>query len=82
VSTKTFRIVMSITLYLLAGAVSAPQGRLSAPSYYIAGKATYDGRPDELRVQGVSNLPVGSRLYVSVFRYVGEGIPTPPPPPS
>jgi len=75
---RYFRFSISIlSLCLLIGGVArtvpAPQRQLWAPTYYIAAKATYDGRPDELHVVGVSNLPTGARLYVSVYRYIGEG---------
>jgi hypothetical protein len=54
------------------GPLPAQQTRLWAPTYYIAAKATYDGRPDELYVVGVSNLPYGARLYLNVYHYIGE----------
>ena len=64
-------------LCLLAGgvptSVPTPQARLSAPTYYIAARAAYDGRPDELYVVGASNLPIGARLHLNVYRYIGEG---------
>jgi hypothetical protein len=53
--------------------VPAPQTRLWAPTYYIAAKATYEGRSDDLYVAGASNLPDGARLYLNVYRYIGEG---------
>jgi hypothetical protein len=46
---------------------------LWAPTYYIAAKATFDGRPDEIYVVGASNLPTGARLYLNIYRYIGEG---------
>jgi hypothetical protein len=53
--------------------VSAPRTRLWAPTYYIAAKAMYDGRPDELYVVGASNLPQGASLSLFVSRNTGEG---------
>ena len=52
--------------------MSAPRTRLWAPTYYIAARGTYDG-PDELYLVGATNLPVGARLYLNVYRYIGEG---------
>ena len=66
-----------LSLFLLVSGVTSlggtPQTSLSAPTYYIAARGEYDGRPDELRVVGVSNLPIGARLYLNVYRYIGEG---------
>jgi hypothetical protein len=70
-------VLLLVSLCLLVGGVArtvpAPQARLWAPTYYIVAKATYDGRPDELYVVGASNLPNGARLYLNVYRYIGEG---------
>jgi len=72
-----FCVLLLLGLCPLAGGVtstvSAPRTRLSAPTFYIAARGTYDGRPDELDVVGASNLPVGARLYLNVYRYIGEG---------
>jgi hypothetical protein len=57
----------------VASSLPGSQTRLWAPTYYIAAKAAYDGRPDELHVVGASNLPYGARLYLNVYRYIGEG---------
>jgi hypothetical protein len=70
-------VLLLLSLWMPAGGVistvSAPRTRLWAPTYYIAARGTYDGRPDELRVVGASNLPTGARLYLNVDRYIGEG---------
>lgn len=70
-----FCVLLLLSLGLLVGVTStvSAQIRLSAPTYYIAAKGRYDGRPDELHVVGASNLPVGARLYLNVYRYIGEG---------
>jgi hypothetical protein len=73
-----FCVLLVLSLCLIVGGgvtstVSAPQTRLWAPTYYIAARGTYDGRPDELYVVGASNLPIGARLYLNVYRYIGEG---------
>ena len=65
-------LVLGLVFGVVTSAVSAPRTRLSAPTYYIAAKATYDGHPNELYVVGASNLPIGARLYVNVYRYIGE----------
>ncbi len=71
------RVLLLASLCLLVGGVArtvpAPQARLSAPTYYIAARAAYDGRPDALYVVGASNLPSGARLHLIVYRYIGEG---------
>lgn len=71
------RSLFLATLCLVTGTAGRPlpmpQTRLSAPTYYIAAKATYDGRRDELYLVGASNLPHGARLYLNVYRYIGEG---------
>jgi hypothetical protein len=70
-------VLLMASLCLLVGSaartVPAPQARLSAPTYYIAARAAYDGRPDDLYVVGASNVPKGARLYLNVYRYIGEG---------
>jgi len=70
-------VLLLASLCLLVGGVTrtvpAPQARLSAPTYYIAARAAYDGRPDELYVVGASNLPNRARLHLNVYRYIGEG---------
>jgi hypothetical protein len=74
---SSFCVLLLVSFCLLVGGVArtvpAPQTRLWAPTYYIAAKATYDGRPDELYVLGASNLPKGARLHLNVYRYIGEG---------
>jgi hypothetical protein len=74
---SSFCAFLVVTSCLLASGVGRtvppPQTRLWAPTYYIAAKATYDGRPDQLYVVGASNLPTGARLYLNVYRYIGEG---------
>ena len=70
-------VLLLLSLCVLVGGVtsmvSAPRTRLWAPTYYIAARGTYDGRPDELYVVGASNLPIGARLYLNVYRYIGAG---------
>jgi hypothetical protein len=70
-------VLLLLSLCLLVGGVtstiSAPRTHLWAPTYYIAARGTYDGRPDELYVVGASNLPIGARVYLNVYRYIGEG---------
>lgn len=74
---KCFRVLFLTSLFLLAvgvvSAVSAPHRQLWAPTYYIAARATYDGRPGELHVVGATNLPIGAQLNLKVYRYIGEG---------
>jgi hypothetical protein len=71
------RVLFLTSVCLLVGgvmsAVSAPHRRLWAPTYYIAARVSYDGRPGELHVVGASNLPAEARLYLNVYRYIGEG---------
>jgi hypothetical protein len=71
------RILLPLILYLLVGGVestvSGQQGQLLAPTYYIAARVTYDGRPEQLYVVGASNLPFGARLDLQVYRHIGEG---------
>lgn len=73
----SLRVFFLISVCLLIGrvtrTVSAPERHLWAPTYYIAARVTYDGRPSELHMVGASNLPAGARLYVNVYRYIGEG---------
>jgi len=66
-------LVVGLVMGSVANTASAPQTRLWAPTYYIAAKATYDGRPDEIHVVGASNLPTGARLSLNIYRYIGEG---------
>ena len=71
-----FCVLLLLGLCPLGGVtstVSAQRTRLSAPTYYIAARGTYDGGPGELYVVGASNLPFGARLYLNVYRYIGEG---------
>jgi len=58
-----------IALGPLGGGAAAPELRpeLSAPTYYIAARATYRGNPQELLVEGASNLPPGAVLYLNVY---------------
>jgi hypothetical protein len=72
-SFSIFLLGLSMVIGGVARTAPAPQTQLWAPTYYIAAKATYDGRPAELHVVGASNLPSGARLYVTVYRYIGEG---------
>jgi hypothetical protein len=76
-ATRCFGLWALAGLCLIAGGVArtvaAPQMRLWAPTYYIAASAKYGGLPDELHVVGASNLPTGARLYVNVYRYIGQG---------
>ncbi len=71
------RISLLTFLCLLVGGVentaSGQPGNLWAPTYYIAARATYDGRPEQLYVVGASNLPLGARLDLKVYRHIGEG---------
>lgn len=73
----SFRVLLLTSLCLLVGGVtstvSAPQRRLWAPTYYIAARVTYDGRPGELHVLGASNLPAGASVSLFVSRFMGEG---------
>lgn len=72
-----FCMLLLVSLFLFVSGItsvgSAPQTRLWAPTYYIAARGEYDGRADELHVVGASNLPTGARLYLNVYRYIGEG---------
>jgi hypothetical protein len=68
-------LLLSLCLFVsanVAGTVSALRARLWAPTYYIAARGTYDGS-DQLDVVAASNLPAGARLYLNVYRYIGEG---------
>jgi hypothetical protein len=67
-------------LLLFAGGIGESSGpgqqrvtRLNAPTFYIAAKATFDGDPSEIRVEGASNLPPGAVLDVFILPYIGEG---------
>src|SRR6266568_6029832 len=57
----------------LGGTITRKTWKLTAPTYYIAARVRYDGDPDELRVQGASNLPTGSRLTINILDFLREG---------
>lgn len=65
-------LYVTYSLLLLPATTAAPAAaELWAPTYYIAAKATNNG-PDEIDLNGASNLPSGSHLRVFVLRYIGE----------
>lgn len=74
---NSFRVSFLSSLCLLAYSIantpSATHRQLWAPTYYIAARASYDGRPGELHVVGATNLPIGARLNLKVYRHIGEG---------
>jgi hypothetical protein len=59
---------------ILIGELLFPKAgqRLTAPTYYIAARATYDSNPKALEVRGVSNLPAGSILAIEAYDSLGE----------
>lgn len=59
---------------ILIGELLFPKAgqRLTAPTYYIAARATYDSDPKALEVRGVSNLPAGSIFAIDAYDNFGE----------
>lgn len=69
--------LMALVGALLAIGSGAPtqRQRLWAPTYYIAAKATYDSRPQEMIVEGASNLPPGASIDILVYdRFRGGSV--------
>ena len=63
-----------IAIFSLAAVVSSNAQSakpLTAPTYYIAASGEFNKYSTTLDVKGASNLPPGSRLYVTLSDYVG-----------
>ena len=66
--------LVTLPFVLLSGVAlpGASNCRLSAPTYYIAGRASLI-TPSEIEVVGTTDLPAGAMLHVDISDFVGQG---------
>jgi len=62
------------TLMILVGlAFPALRGKQpSVPKFYLAASASLRS-PEQVRIRGVTNLPPGSKLFLEIDDYIGQG---------
>jgi hypothetical protein len=66
-------ILFLVTIVPIVATWPTQSPRLSAATYYIATNPDWKGLPDQMLIDGASNLPPGSRLGIDILDFVGQG---------
>jgi hypothetical protein len=67
-----YALIALCALPLILHSQGQPGRRLTAPTFYIVAKGEYSKYvPDQVTIKGVSDLPPGARLSVTVYDHTG-----------